>query len=86
MAPRSTSLIWNYFIKENSNLAKCKSCSKKLLTKNYNTKGLWVHLKSTHPINNIEVTKLVNEQKIEKGKNILSEKINCSTIIQFNPH
>ena len=73
MAPRSTSLIWNYYVKENSDLAKCKSCSKKLLTKSSNTKGLWVHLKSIHPVDNIELDKLVAEQKILKGKDILLE-------------
>ena len=28
VAPKSTSLIWNYFEKENANLAKCNLCTK----------------------------------------------------------
>ena len=60
MAPKSTSLIWNFYSKENANLAKCNLCSKKLLTKNCNTKGLWVHIRSLHPADNIELNKLVN--------------------------
>ena len=46
MAQKTTSLIWNHFLKENSNLAKCTNCGKKIFTKNYNTKGLWSPLKS----------------------------------------
>ena len=67
MAPKATSLIWNYYIKENINFAKCKACSKKLLTKSSNTKGLWVHLKAIHHLDNIEIEKLVNAQKIQKS-------------------
>ena len=68
MAPKSTSLIWNFYSKENADLAKCNLCSKKLLTKNCNTKGLWVHIRSIHPADNIELNKLVNEDKILKSK------------------
>ena len=66
MAPRQTALIWNYYQKENNNIAKCILCSKKLLTKNSNTKGLWVHLKSMHPVNNMELEKLVSDKKVQK--------------------
>ena len=62
MAPKSTSLIWNHFEKENSNLATCKICRKKLLTKNSNTKGLWTHLlKSTLS----EVLEIISSNKEE---------------------
>ena len=64
MAPKSTSLVWNYFEKETSNIAKCNLCSKK----NANTKGLWSHVKLKHPIDNMELGKLVNEDVIKKSK------------------
>jgi hypothetical protein len=51
-------------------MAKCILCSKKLLTKNSNTKGLWVHLKSMHPVNNMELEKLVSDKKVQKSKEI----------------
>ena len=58
MGPKSTSLVWNYFLKENANFAKCNLCSKKILTKNENTNGLLSHIKLGHPIDNIEFGKL----------------------------
>ena len=67
MAPRApTSLIWNYFVKENKDLSKCKACSKKLMTKQSNTKGLWVHLKSLHPVDHNELNLMVQEEKLNK--------------------
>ena len=67
MAPISISLIWTYFLKEKPNIAKCTLCSKKLMTKNGNTKGLWTHIKSMHPCDSIELNKLVNQEKINKS-------------------
>ena len=75
MAPRTTSLIWQYYVKENNDLAKCKACSKKLLTKSSNTKGLWVHLKAIHPFDNIQLEKIVTDQKVEKHKENEYQKI-----------
>ena len=68
MAPRANSHIWNNFTRETKDLAKCKSCGKKLLTKQSNTKGLWVHLKALHPDDYIELDKLVQEEKVKQSK------------------
>lgn len=57
--------IWNYFVRENKDLSKCKSCGKKLMTKLSNTKGLWTHIKSLHYADYIELDKLVKEEKIK---------------------
>ena len=73
MGSKSTSLVWNYFQKENANLAKCNLCSKKILTKNANTK-------LGHPIVNIELGKLVNEEKVKKSK----DNENMRKTSQFN--
>ena len=79
MAPKSTSLIWNHFEKENSNIVTCKICCQKILTKNSNTKGLWTHLKSIYPIDHHNLDKLgeelKNKQSIENeasGKKVLN--------------
>ena len=38
------------------------------MTKNANTKGLWSHIKLGHQIDNIELGKLVNEEKVKKSQ------------------
>ena len=40
----------------------------KTINKNRNTKALWTHMKSIHPADNIELTKIVNEDKEKKSK------------------
>ena len=70
MAPRTTSLIWNHFLKLDDNVAKCKECSKKILTKNHNTKGLWKHLQSIHPIDHFNLEKNAAELRIKKSNEI----------------
>ena len=45
-------------------MSKCKVCRKQLLTKQSNTKGLWVHLTSLHPVDHSELNKLVQEDSL----------------------
>ena len=69
-----TSLIWNYFDRETKDLSKCKGCRKQLLTKQSNTKGLWVHLRSLHPVDHSELNKLVQEE-VKKVKECLVREV-----------
>ena len=52
------------------------------MTKNANTKakGLWSHIQLGHPIDNIELGKLVNEEKVKKSK----DNENMRKTSQFN--
>ena len=51
-----------------------------MLKKNANTKGLWSHIQLGHPIDNIELGKVGNEEKVKKSK----DNENMRKTSQFN--
>ena len=76
----STSSVWKYFEKINSDYAKCRECSKKISCRGGSTKGMKTHLKSIHAIDetsnkrqaddesrNIQPTKKMSQPSIFKS-------------------
>jgi len=64
-----SSLVWEYFSKQDSEKAKCSLCESVLQRKGGNTTGMKRHLKRYHEINFPED----NESKSKKGRNTNSE-------------
>ena len=77
MSPRASSHIWNNFTRETKDLAKCKSCGKKLLTRNLrgSTCSSLINLKKPKNILRKRSTNLLKLSPTSRLRNLLNKKL-----------